>query len=474
MNGRARVGAVVLLLGVGVVTGHVTAGTAPRPPVPQQLPVVAATAVCPDLRQDGDRAATAVTAAALGAPAFAAGRVGATSAPLPAAPVVRDLGAGTMGPFAVTATGDGAGGLVVEQATRATGGAERGVAALTCPAPATSSWFVGGATVVGSESVLLLVNLEDVAALVDVRVWTGEGPADPRPGRGVSVPPRGRLAVPLDRLAPDRDLLALHVQVTRGRVASALRIVRSDGRTPLGTDWVPPAQPPAAELVVPGLPQGRGRRTALLTNPTDTDAVAQVELTTGDGQYVPPGLEAVPVPAGTSVSVDLSEQLAGTGAAVRVRSDGAPLLGGAVVVDQQDGPVREIAYSAATLPLDSPTLLADVRLSPASEVTLLLSAVDGDAVVLLRPLAAPGELPAAQRVEVPAASTVAVRLSRFLPPRSTGSLALEVRPLSGQVHGARYSLERGSRGPLTTLLPLTPSRLTATRPVVVADPGAGR
>lgn len=477
MSARARVGTVGVLLAGAIAVGQLTTGGAPGPPADQQVPVTSATAVCPDVRQEGDGGATTVTAFAAGT-ALAAGPVAAPPATppatLPSGPAARDLTPRAAGPLQVRGTGAGAGRLVVEQTTRASAGSRRGLAALTCPRPATSTWFVGGATVVGTFAELLLVNVEDVAALVDVQVWTRDGPADPRPGRGLSVPPRGRLVVPLDRLAPDRDLLALHVRTSRGRVAPALRVVRFDGRIPLGTDWVPPAQPPSGEVVVPGLPSGPGRRTALVTNPGPDDAVVSLELTTDDGRLVPEGLAAVPVPAGSSVAVDLSELLTGTPAALRVRSDGPPVLAGASIVDRQDGPVRELAYTASTPPLGGPTTLADVRLSPPTEVTLLLSALDTDAAVELAPLAAPDDLPAPQRVEVPAGTTVAVRLSRFLPPASTGSLTIAVRPLTGSVHAARYARERGSRGPLTALLPLSPDRDRVPRPAVVADPGAGR
>lgn len=469
MSGLARLGVVTVLLAAGVAAGQATAGPAPAAPAPQPVPVAGATAVCPDVLQDGDRGATAVTAG--GATTRHAGGLGAAQAALGGAPVVRDLAGAVRGPFVVTATGPTAGALAVEQVTRATGGRRRGVAAVTCPAPGTSSWFVGGATVVGTTSELMLVNLEDVAASVDVRVWTAEGPADSRPGRGVAVPPRSRVVVPIERLAPDHDLLAVHVAAIRGRVASSLRVARSDGRTPLGVDWVPPAQPPAVEVVVPGLPQGPGRRTALLTNPGDVDALASLELTTADGQLVPAGLEDVLVPAGTSVAVDLTAALAQTPAAVRVRTDGVPIVAGAVLVDGRRGPVRDLAFSAGSAPVTSPALLADVRLSRGTEVTLLLSAVSGDAAVDLVPVAAPGALPSPQRVGVPAGTTVAVALSRFV---GTGSLALEVRPVLGAVHAARYSREEGARGPLTALLPLTPGRLVVPRLAVVADPGAGR
>lgn len=468
MTARARVGVVAVLLGAGVAVGQATAGPLPDPPRGQQLPVTAATALCPDVRHEGERGETAVVAG--GAPALVAGPVGAR--PQPVRPGA-ELAAQDIGAVGVRSTGSGAGRLAVEQSTRATTGSRRGIAAVACPSPATEFWFVGGATVVGSASELLLVNAEDVDAVVDVRIWTADGPADPRPGRGLTVGARSRLAVPLDRLAPDRDLLALQVQTSRGRVAAALRVIRTDGRTPLGVDWVPPGEPPAQEVVVPGLPQGPGRRTALLTNPGDTDALVSLELTTDDGQYVPEGLAAIGVPAGTSVSVDLSEPLAQTPAALRVRSDGAPVLAGVLVVDRQDGPIREIAFAASTSTVDAPALLADVRLSPPTEVTLLLSATDGDAVLDLVPVSAPGGLPDRQRVEVPAASTVAVRLSRFLAPASTGSLGIELRPVRGAVHAARYVRERGARGPLTGLLPVEPLRTTFLRPPVVADPGAG-
>lgn len=472
MSAPLRLGVVALLLAAGAGAGHLTAAPAPTAPTATQLPVVRATAVCPDLRQEGARGATAVTAGAAGPGGgrITGGALRQPATPLPDGPVTRDLGLEvTGGAFVLQAEGPVAAGLAAEQATRATAGTRRGLAALACPAPATSSWFVGGATVVGAAAELLLVNPATTPATVDVRVWTAAGPADARPGRGIVVPPQRRVAVPLDRLAPDRELLAVHVDATGGQVAAALRVVRTDGRIPLGTDWVPPGEAPARELVVPGLPAGPGRRTLLVSNPGRQDALVQVELTTDDGQLVPEGLEAVPVPAGTTVAQDLSEPLAQTPAAVRVRSD-VPVLAGAEVVDRQDGPVRERSYAAAVPALTGPVLLADVRLSPPTEVTLLLSALTTDAVVELVPVAAPGELPAPQRVEVPQGTTVPVRLSRFLPPGSTGSLAVEVRPLSGQVHAARYVRERSRSGPLTTLLPLRTPPSSVARPPVVPEP----
>lgn len=470
MTAAVRLGTVITLLAAGVGIGHLTAAPPPPPTGATQVPVVRATAVCPDVRQEAARGATAVTAGATGAGRLTGGPLGEPASPLNAQPLARDLAGDVAGgAYVVQAEGPAATSLTVEQATRATAGSRRGTAALVCPAPGTAAWFVGGSTLVGTATELLLVNVQAAPALVDITVWTSDGPAEARPGKGILVPGRGRAAVPLDRLAPERELLAVHVRTTTGQVAAALRAVRVDGLTPLGTDWVPQGQPPAAEVVVPGLPSGPGRRTLLVTNPGERDAVVSVELTTDDGQLVPEGLEAVPVPAGTTVAQDLSEQLADTPAAVRVRSDGPPVLAGAEVVDRQDGPVRERSYASSVPALTGPVLLADVRLSPPTEVWLLLAALTDDAVVEVAPVAAPGELPEPLRVEVPQGTTVPVRLSRFLPPGSTGSLGIEVRPVSGAVHAARYARERGSSGPFTTVLPLRTPAASVPRPVVLPD-----
>jgi hypothetical protein len=470
VTAAVRLGTVVVLLAAGVGVGHLTGDAPPPAGGATAVPVVRATAVCPDVRQEGTRGATTVTAGATGSGRLTGGPLGSPADLLQASPLARDLATEVSGgAYVVQAEGPAAAGLIVEQATRATSGSRRGVAALSCPAPGTSAWFVGGSTLVGTATELLLVNVESTPARVDITAWTADGPTDTRPGSGIVVPARGRAAVPLDRLAPDRDLLAVHVRSTTGQVAAALRAVRVDGLTPLGVDWVPQGQPPAAEVVVPGLPAGPGRRTLLVTNPGERDAVVSVELTTDDGQYVPEGLDALAVPAGTTVAQDLSEQLADTPAAVRVRSDGPPLLAGAEVVDRQEGAVRERSYASSVPALTGPVLLADVRLSPPTEVWLLLSALADDAVVEVAPVAAPGELPEPRRVEVPQGTTVPVRLSRFLPPGSTGSLGIEVRPVSGAVHAARFSRERGSTGPLTTVLPLRTPPATVVRPAVVAD-----
>lgn len=296
---------------------------------------------------------------------------------------------------------------------------------------------------------------------------------------GLSVAPHARAAIRLDALAPDKALLALRVVAQRGRVAAAVRHVRFDGLTPRGVDWVPRALPPATTVVVPGFPQGPGRRVVLVTNPGPDPTSVSLRLTESDRQRVPPGLEAVEVPAGTTVATDITTLTDRSPAAVTVTSDGGPVLAGGFVYDAQGrSAVKDFAYAGSAERLDGPALLTDVVINRPTESTLLLSAPDADATVSVRPvpvLGQDGPLPSARQVVVKAGRTVAVRLSTFLPPGATGQLAVEVlaQPGSGPVYAARYLRERGDRGPLTTLLTLRGAAQQVVVPAVRADPLVG-
>lgn len=462
---------------------------------PEPVSVVGADAVCPDLRQAPPRLRTRVSTGVAPGPAGSgradARAVSSTGPRVPlaltapgqvAVGLAQELDGDAL---LVRAQGSLAAGLVVEQVTRGTSGSQRGLAALRCEAARTEAWWVGGATTVGDAAVLLLVNPDDTPAVVDVEVLTSEGRVDARPGRGIAVGPRARTAVPLDRLAPDRDLLAVHATATRGRFAGSVRHVRFDGRTPRGVDWLPLAGEPAGTVVVPGLPAGPGRRTVLVANPGPDDTVVSLQLATADGVVAPPELAAVDVPAGTTVAQEVTGLVARTPAAVRVVSEAGPVLAAGLVVDAQylpdgrpDGSVRELAWTGAGEPLTGPALLTDVVLDRPTESTLLLSALDTDARVQVTPLpivGRPGRPPAAQTVAVPGGRTVPLRLSTFLPPGTTGRLAVEVRPLpgSGPVHAARYLRERGDTGPLSTLLVLRSGRAQVPRPAVERDAVVG-
>ncbi len=483
---------VVLLAGgtaLAAATGPVTVR---RPAVSAAVDVVGATAVCPDLRQTKGILTTRISVgAAPGATQRAAVggsisslRAASTGPPTPV-PVTRpgevavDLATDVdRDGLVVTGRGPLAAGLEVEQVTRGERGIDRGLAGLRCEAPRTDAWFEGGSTVVGDRALLVLANVDDTPALVDVQIWSAAGRVDQRSGQGIAVAPHTRTLLHLEALAPDRILLGVHVSTRRGRIAAALRHARYDGRVARGVDWVPQAEPPATTVVVPGIPAGPGGRTVLITNPGTDDTTVSIRVTTRTGEFVPTGLDAVVVPAGTTVGKQLTAITNDTALAVTITSDGGPVLAGAVVLDGQTGPVRELSYTAASLPLSGPALLTDVVLDRPTESTLILSALDADASVVVTPVrlvGRPMRLPPARTVQVPAGRTTTVRLSTFFPPGSTARLAIEVRAGvgSGPVYAARYLRERGDDGPLTTLIDLKGPALQVLRPVVGRDPAVG-
>ena len=481
---------VALLVGGGVASNAEPPATPPRPAA-VTADVIGASAICPDLRQDRDVVRTRVSAGVAvaakgvtGTGSLRAQPLSATGAPalLPVdrpGQVAVDLGSTLTGDaLEVTARGPLAAGLELEQVTRGEGGSSRGLAGLRCQAPTTEAWFVGGSTQVGDSLTLVMANPDDTPALVDVTAWTSDGPADPRPGRGMVIPGRRRAAFGLDQIAPDKQWLAVHVVVQRGRVAAAIRHARLDGRTPKGVEWIPQAQPPATTVVVPGLPQGPGRRILSVTNPGPDPTVVSVQLTTPDGQFVPTGMDALPVPAGTTLATELAPLTDKAPATVRVVSDGGPVVAGAFVLDLQEGPVRENSYAGSAVPLTGPSLLTDLVINRPTESTLLLTALDGDATVDVTPVpivGVDGPLPPAKTVHVPSGRTTTLRLSTFLPPGATGRLAVEVRPEpgSGPVYAARYLREHGATGPLTTMLDLQGAAQQVQIPAVRRDPLVG-
>jgi hypothetical protein len=479
----------LLALGTTVTSAVGTPGV--RHAGQESVEVIGATAVCPDLRQiPGGATRVSVGSAPLpegrkatGGSVRAINVVGPPkelALPLQApGQVATDLASSVdQNALVVSATGALAVGLEVEQVTRGETGAWRGLAGLRCEPPRREAWFVGGATKVDDLSSLVLVNVEDTPATVDVSVFTPKGPADPRLGQGVTVPPHTRVAIPLDSLAPDQGYLAVHVLSRRGRVAMDLRHHRYARPVSLGVDFVPESAPPATSVMVPGFPAGPGGRTLLVANPGADDTTVSVKVTTGDGQFVPTGLAELAVPAGHTVQVSLDAVAATSPLAAQVTSTGAPVLASGIVTDLQDPPVRDFSYTTGTQALSGDALLTDLVIDRPTESTLLLTAPEGSARVVVRPIrvvGTVGALPGPRTITIPAGRTVSFRLSTFYPPGTSTRLAVEVQPTagSGPVYAARYLRARGAHGPLTTLLVLRGPAQRVSRPAVVQDVEAG-
>jgi hypothetical protein len=489
-------------LGLGLAAGSAgDPAPAAVPGQPQDVTVVGAEVVCPDLRQQPELVRSTVAAGVALArpepdepPVLLARRLGGDPAPDPAAPstevevappagAVVGLGTdGTDTALEVRAVGEGAAGLSVVQTGTTTAEAVRGLAATPCGPAGTDGWLLGGSTTVGEASFLLLVNPDDAPAVVDVTVLTAEGPVDERTGRGISVPARGRSVVPLDTVAPDRSRLAVRVQASRGRVVAAVRHERSDGLIPKGIAYAAAVQAPAETVVVPAVPSGPGGRSVWVANPGETDVEVAVEVTTADGQFVPDGLDNVLVPSRSTESLDLSAVLGATPAALRVTATGGPVLAAGVAEDAGEDDVRDLVYLAPAPALAGPVLVPEAAVDETTRTVLLLSAVSGDAVVdvligpVVEPAAGAEALSApSRRVDVPGGRTVALTVSDLLPEGTRGRAALEVRPdrRGSPVHAGVAVVGRPLQGPLLTGWSLRVDPARVPQPAVVRDPAVG-
>ena len=480
-------------------------GPAPERPPTSTLPLtrlgsVAAAAVCPGpqtlLVPEGGRVVpppgpVLVAAAAsglAGSTAVLAGQDGAPADGLVLRPpddvdvadvAVAGLRRTQAGPVRLDARGSGtAPTLSAVQATLATRGDLRGLAASACPVAATDAWLLGGGTGEGHRSRLLLANPTATAVTVDVTVHAEDGEHAPQAGAGVSVPAGGARAVQLDALAPGLGPVAVHLRAVTGRFVASLHHSVLRGLVPGGTDDVVPAAAPSRRQVVPGLSVPDGGRAGLPEDPAAPgagavriavpgggDAVVRVGVVGEHGPVALPGAGVLTVPARGVADLALRGLKAGSYAAV-VESD-VPVVASALVGRTRPGgelagtraalgvavPPSEFAWLPSAVPLARTVLAAVPRPEqparggrPAASVSaaVVLTAPDGGAVAHVREVGAGGRVLVERDLEVASGRTVRSRLAP-----GTRAVLLTLDPLPG---GA------GVRGPVYGALELSSSR----------------
>jgi hypothetical protein len=367
---------------------------------------------------------------------------------------------GTTDAYTVRATGALAGGLEVEQTSADTKGADRGLAGVRCSEPGNDMWFLGPGPVDAKDVDLYLTNVDEQPAAVDVLALSGEGPLDTTDGRGTTVGPHTGRVIPIGKTAEGLGdivktarILALHVRVTTGRVAAAVR-VRVGGKQ--GVDWVPVTAPPALGMVVPGVPGGSGRRQLLVAVPGEADAQVKVQVITSTGTFAPEGQDTLDAPAQTVTPLDLEQALSGKAAAIRLSSD-RPIIAGFTADMGAD-----VAYGAATEPLGGGGAVADNR----SGAVVVLTAPEGGATVRVGAVTGQGAVGAPQEVTVAAGRTVEVPLKAPAGADKGFGALLTPRPGSGPVYAARVLSMRKGSDRLFTVLPVVPALTWVARPPV--------
>lgn len=479
---------VAVLIAGGLTGADMTRPSARRATVQarQLAPVVGSVAVCPEALKT-PVIETRITAGAGGQGdvrvAAAALAQGATEK------VITEVGSrvgqyavDAAGPVAVvaTATGAQAGGLAVEQVTRAETGRQHGLASVRCEPAVADSWYIGAATTISDRSELLLVNPYDDTATVDVVLYSRKGRLDVPGTTGVSVKARSRVVRALADWAPDEPWLAVHVLVRSGRVSPAARRTRSVKQVPSGVDWIPRSASPAEVSSVGALAGGKGVRTLLIVNPGVDALTARVQVTRQDGQFVPAELAEIEVPGERVVAVPLTAILEGRSAMLEVSTDGPLALAGAYAeYTDPDVAGADFVYAAGMPALSGPALLTDNRVGPTVDTALMFSAPDGAAEITLtqlnsnQPSSADQGAPAkTSLVPVRQGTLVVVALSRQFGSGDPLPVLVTTSANSAPVFATRVIVDKSVSGPLVTALAVQGQPLAGVAvPRVVPDPG---
>lgn len=319
----------------------------------------------------------------------------------------------------VNSSGEVAAGLFAHRTDRSRGGGTAQAVA-RCVSPRPSWWFVGAGATLDHDAQLTIANVDPAAAVVDVRVFGPAGEVDTVGTRGITVPAGERLDIPLSDIAPQRDDLVVHVQASRGRVAAAvLDRYASRAGADQGLAWLPAADRPARRLRLAGVVPGRGgAHTLLVGNPSDLEALVEVQVSGKTGTFTPAGMTDLTVPPGSVTSVDL-EDLGREAVAVRLRSR-VP-----VVATVRSPRGADTSYAGAVPALDGPAAVP----VPPGRTTVQLTAGTAAARVRLTGYDRDGSESVQEQVEVDASTTATWRAPR-------GIAYVVVEPLNGPVRGA--------------------------------------
>jgi hypothetical protein len=209
----------------------------------------------------------------------------------------------------------------------AANGPARGLAMASCLAPQAEHWFSGVDVSEKAQADLVLVNLDATDAVVDLVAY-GSGGRLSAP-RGLTVEGNSTSTISLGVIARGDEPITVKVSTSQGRVAAFVRQLTWDGNNPFGADWVPAGLGAQLDQVIPGVPAGAGRRTLVVTNPSDRTADVKLDVLTAAGLSELTDAQRVQVPPGVTKTVELATGLAGVASGLRLSSN-YPVVAGLV------------------------------------------------------------------------------------------------------------------------------------------------
>ncbi|WP_327067202.1 DUF5719 family protein [Kitasatospora sp. NBC_01250] len=380
-----------------------------------------------------------------------------------------DNGDSAVGTTAI-ATGSYAPGFTVTQTTTVTDPHGQGLSAVNCTPSGTHFWFAGASTAGDRKDYVSLTNPDATAAVVDLRLYGGNGPIDSDAATGITVPPGSSVAVLLTSVVTDQvSDLAVEVSVRSGRVGAFLHA--ADGSA--GADWIPASVDPAASVTIPGLPGDLSAARLIVAAPGGSDdADLKVQLSGPNGWFTPAGHETIHVKAGMVNAVDLGQITRQQASALRLTPSDpqhpTPVVA-TMRVDRSANGKSDSAWLTGTDPVGRRASVADTRGGGTS--TLLLTATGDAATVKVTASAGTGGgTPNTQTVQVPAGSTIS--LASPEPAGGSGSFGLTMESVSGgPVVAARVLAVSSNNVPMFTIQALHDDHSYVQIPQANPDPG---
>jgi hypothetical protein len=320
-----------------------------------------------------------------------------------------------------------------------------GLSSVRCAEPGSDIWFVGPGQQNGAAQIQLdLMNIDSLAASVDISVITEAGPVQAGNETGVTVPPHQTVTESLSSLGANAKVVAIDVRTSIGRVAADVWESSASGSI-----WLPSTTAPSTTMVIPGIPPSGSTAGLFIAVPGSVSARVSVLAITPQGLYHPFGTQTVDLPGVSAIYVPLNP-LGGTASALELTSN-VPVTAAVLVPGSGLG-----AFTAATAPISEQAVVAGNTTGSGPSATIALSAPAGAARVRLTEiaLAASGHAPApspsvSQIVSVQARHTLVVPVAAPKGSKSGSAFAVVITPLSGS--GPLYAARVETQGQSTVV-----------------------
>jgi hypothetical protein len=457
------------------------ASVSPVATVTRQAAVTSAARACPPALGGGSGTVALIAGAAKAAGSTAPGRAGLAPLPpaglplRPASPVsVTSSGAlelltvpaaasatrkGQSAPtgWSVTAAGP------MAQAMEAEVAQTSGLATVRCAEPSSDLWFIGPGQQNGAAQIQLdLMNIDSLAASVDITMITDAGLVQAGSMTGITVPPHQTVTESLASGAGNASVVAIGVHTSVGRVAADVAEGSAHGSP---TGWLPSAAAPSTQLVIPGVPPSSQAAGLLLVVPGAADAKVNVLAITPQGHYRPLGTQTIDLP-GESASYVALTPLGGAAAALQVTAN-VPVTASVLVPGSGVG-----AVTTATGPVSEQAVIAGNTSGSGFAASVVLSAPAAAVRVRLTELASAGSASpspspsASQLVSVPAGHTLMTPVTPPPGAKRGTAFSIVITPLagSGPLYAARVETQHQST--VVSIIPAVSALTTISLPPV--------